>query len=390
MQKTLAFPVDEYQRRARAVQAQMGRAGVDLMLPTTLASVCYLSGIESVSPHKLWAVAVPRSGMPALFCQDFESHNALLSSWLEPRFTYGVHPGADAIAAVAQMIESLGFSDAQIGMESAYCWSSLSAQAMQRLQEMLPRAAFVEASDCVGRAMAIKSPVEVECVRRAARMTVQGMDAAVEALRDGATDNDLAAAAFDTMTRAGSEYSAYPVIVTTGSRSGIPHSTYRRTPIARGDAVFLEFAGVVNRYHAPMMRTAVLGPAPAELRALAEAATNSVEAMLAALRPGRPVVEVAAAGQAQLRGLDPKIVWHGYFGYSVGIGFPPEWSDCPELLIRLDAPPDEVLKPGMVFHLSTSLREIGVRGATCCETVLITESGCEVLTSPTRGLIQLP
>jgi len=384
---SLSFSTDEYRRRARAVQAEMARADLDLMLATTLAGVCWLSGIESVSPHKLWAVAVPREGEPKLFCQDFESHNAIFSSWLEPEFMYPV--GGGAIESLAGMLTDLGMSRARIGMELSFCWSSLPVQDFLELKQRLPNATFVDASDCVGRAMSIKSPAEIECVRRAGRITVKGMEAAVDTLRgEGVTDNDVAAAAFDVMTRAGGEYSAYPIIVTTGKRSGVPHSTYHRAAIHPGDPVFLEFAGVVNRYHTPMMRVAVIGEADPKLRALADAATASVEAMLAEIRPNRRIVEVAAAGQAQLASLDPAVVWHGYFGYSVGIGFPPEWSDCPYLLIRLDAPRDTTLKPGMVFHLSTSLREIGVRGATCCETVLVTESGCEVLTEGVpRGLI---
>jgi Xaa-Pro dipeptidase len=275
-------------------------------------------------------------------------------------------------------------------MELGFCWSSLPVHDFLELQARLPHATFVDASDCVGRAMSVKSPAEIECIRRAGRITVKGMDAAIDALRegDGITDNDVAAAALDAMTRAGGEYSAYPIIVTTGTRSGVPHSTYHRAPICAGDPVFLEFAGVVNRYHAPMMRVAVIGEPDPKLRALADAAIASVEAMLAEIRPSRRIVEVAAAGQARLASIDPAVVWHGYFGYSVGLGFPPEWSDCPSLLIRLDAPRDATLKPGMVFHLSTSLREIGVRGATCCETVQVTESGCEIFTEGvSRGLI---
>jgi Xaa-Pro dipeptidase len=226
--------------------------------------------------------------------------------------------------------------------------------------------------------MSIKSPPEIECIRRAAQITSRAMSAAIETVRDGATDNDVAATAYAAMIGAGSEYSAYPVIVTTGTRSSIPHSTFRREPIRAGDPVFIEIAAVINRYHAPMMRTAVLGEASPHLRELIDAASASVDALIAGIRPGRRVADVAAEAQRCLDQLDERVVWHGFFGYSVGLGFPPEWSDCPSLVIRLDS--SDVLKPGMVFHASTSLRDVGVCGATRCETVLVTEGGSEVLT----------
>jgi Xaa-Pro dipeptidase len=380
--RELAFSQGEYERRAAAVQEAMLRAGIDVMLATTLASVCYLSGIESVSPHKLWAVAVPKTGKPRLFCQDFESHNARLSSWLQPEFKYPVV--GDAIGPLAGMLKEIGAGGARIGTETAYCWSSLSVQGFLRLKEMLPGATFVDATDCVGRVMAIKSPPEIACIRRAAGITSDGMAAAIDAVRDGATDNDVAAAAYGAMIGAGSEYSSYPVIVTTGARSGIPHSTFRRTPINRGDAVFIELAAVINRYHAPMMRTAVLGEPPPRLRQLTGAAVACVNRLIEEIRPGRAVADVASAAQERLASLAPDVVWHGYYGYSVGLGFPPEWSDCSSLVIRLDG--KDVLRAGMVFHVSTSLRDVGVCGATCCETIFVTDAGCEVLTRGAREL----
>ena len=66
--RQLAFPVSEYKRRVAAVQANMAERKLDLMLATTMASVCYLTGLESVSPHKLWLVGVPQKGNPVLVC----------------------------------------------------------------------------------------------------------------------------------------------------------------------------------------------------------------------------------------------------------------------------------------------------------------------------------
>ena len=51
--------------------------------------------------------------------------------------------------------------------------------------------------------------------------------------------------------------------------------------------------------------------------------------------------------------LGGQVVWHGYYGYSVGLGFPPTWADQRDLIIKKGS--DVVLESGMVFHCSTSL-----------------------------------
>ena len=198
-------------------------------------------------------------------------------------------------------------------------------------------------------------------MREAARWTSAGMAAAMASVAEGRTDNEVAAEAYLAMIRAGSEYMCYAPIVTTGKRSGIPHSTHRRVRIDRGDPVFIELGACCNRYSAPLMRTAVAGVCPDPIRRLADAARSSVEALIENIAPGAIAHDVARKAATALRGIPESVIWHGYYGYSIGLGFPPEWNDGPAL-IRENS--DLVLQAGMVFHCSTSLREIRYYGAT--------------------------
>src|SRR5262249_47151841 len=79
----------------------------------------------------------------------------------------------------------------------------------------------------------VKSPCELQYVRQAASWSTLGMHAAIDAVTEGATDNDVAAAAYHAVIRAGSEYMCYAPIVTSGRRSGVPHSTHQRVPLER-------------------------------------------------------------------------------------------------------------------------------------------------------------
>ncbi len=79
-----------------------------------------------------------------------------------------------------------------------------------------------------------------------------------------------------------------------------------------------------------------------------------------------------------------RYMWHGLYGYCIGLGFPPRWDDCGSLFIKRDD--FSILEPGMVFHVSTTLRDIGRHSITASETVVVTEIGNEVVTSVPRML----
>ena len=145
----------------------------------------------------------------------------------------------------------------------------------------------------------------------------------------------------------------------------------------------MEVGACVNRYSAPIMRTAVIGLPSDTVKLMADACQESVDIMIEHIRPGVQGCQVAAAAGKALRNVPDDLVWHGYYGYSVGLGFPPSWADCPIYITETDK---TELKAGMVFHCNTSLRSIGRFGVACGETILVSDKGCEVLTSLPRAL----
>jgi len=381
--KRLAFSVAEYRERVARVQKEMSRRGLEGLLAQNLASVCYLTGVESIAAHKYWLCLVPASGDPVLLAQDFESHNARLSSWLEQTETYAL--SADPVGATRRLLQSQKLDKKTLGVEMGVL-SSLSAQDYLRLREAVPKARLVDATNLVPAVAAVKSPAEIAYLREAARISSTAMRAALDAVREGATDNAIAAVAAERMLRAGSEYFCYQPIVTVGRRSGVPHSTFHRVVIRRSDPVFMEIGACINRYSSPLMRTAVVGPPTEKMERMFAMCLRSVNTSIDNLKPGATAGEVAARSEKALGPLPRGWVWHGIYAYSIGLGFPPEWGDCDDIEVSKGGKAE--LRPGMVFHCSTSIRDPLQIGMTCSETVLITEKGCEVLTSLPRKLFR--
>jgi Xaa-Pro dipeptidase len=153
--------------------------------------------------------------------------------------------------------------------------------------------------------------------------------------------------------------------------------------MGHGDTVLVELGANIHRYTAANFRCAVVGPPSAQVSFMADACIASLNTLIAAMRPGAVACEVAAAADRAWPEATARYVWHGYYAYSLGIGFPIDWNDCPVVVKHGES---FVLEPGMVFHCTTSLRDTAKCGAAFSETVLITETAAEVLTDVPRVL----
>lgn len=377
--RALSFPVAEYRARVRRVQREMATLDLDALLCHTAANVCYLTGFEAVLWFKYTLAIVPREGDPILVAQDFEMPNACATAWCADRVTYPCH--GDPVALTRDVLRRRGLARRRLGIELNR-WS-LSVPTWRKLRAALPGARLVDASAVVDQVKAIKSPAEIAVLRRSAALTSRGMIAACRAVHSRHSDQAVAAAAYEALIRGGSEYMALDPIVTVGARSSMPHSTHRRVTIGRGAPVLIEVGACVHRYSTACMRAALTRPAPAEMRRLYAACRESVDTVVAHMRPGVSGNAIARRADRVMSPFVGDYVWHGVYGYSLGLGFPPDWNDCPAVIQR---GVDLVLRAGMVFHVSTSLRHVGVGGVAFSETVLVTPTGAEVLTRVPRKL----
>jgi Xaa-Pro dipeptidase len=374
----LAFDVSEYRRRIQRVQEILAERDLDALLCHHFPSICYLTGMQSVLWTKYFLAIVPREGDPILFGERFELPNALYCVWTPD--LVGFELGDDPVKETRRLLEERGLAGKRLGIETSY----LRAPVYLRLCDALSNATLVDASDVVDRVKAIKSAPEIAHLRHAARLTDAGMSAALAAVAEGVLDQEVARAAYDVLIGGGSEHMALDPIVTVGERSGIPHSTHGRVRIDRGDTVLVELGANIHRYTAASFRCAVVGPPNAQVAFMAESCVASLNALIEAMKPGAVACDVAAAADRVWTEATGRYVWHGYYAYSLGIGFPIDWNDCPVVIKQGES---FVLEPGMVFHCTTSLRDTAKYGTAFSETVLITDSGAEVLTEVPRELV---
>ena len=376
----MAFPKAEYTHRIEKTRAAMDDPGLDLMLVHSLPDICYLTGFQTPLSDWYHCLILPREGVPVLQVCDPEL--AAMHSYIDTVLPVSWESMDSAPAQLTDYLRSIGVERCRIGVQRRR--PGLNPDTEMHLRVALPAASFIDASDLVPAVRAVKSDAEIVALRTAARLSTLGMEAAVRSIHAGSSENEVAGAAAQAIIAAGGEYFAIEPIVRAGRRSGVTHATPKRSLIQAGDPVLMEIGGVFKRYCAPLLRTAVIGPPSARLRHLADTSLAAMDRLFDYLRPGLTAGEIASAAMGSPEGHDAAVKSRGYFGYSVGIAFPPSWV---ERSIEIAVGRDDVLLPGMVFHTHRALRIPGVVGVGFSESVLITEKGYELLTAHPRQLI---
>jgi Xaa-Pro aminopeptidase len=245
--------------------------------------------------------------------------------------------------------------------------------------------AFRPTEKIVEQMRLVKDAFERATLRDAARRLAPVVRAVLDATRAGVRERDVAAVLESSIRATGYERTAFDTIVASGPNSALPHYRAGDRMLAAGDLVVLDFGGVLDGYCSDLTRTVSIGPASAEARRLYAAVYDAQQAAIAAVRPGveTTTVDAAARNVLQQRGLGEA------FGHGTGHGLGLDVHEEP----RITRPRADVasisLEPGMVFTIEPGAYLPGFGGVRIEDDVLVTESGCEILTDVPRKLLEL-
>ncbi|MCO5089940.1 Xaa-Pro peptidase family protein [Bosea sp. (in: a-proteobacteria)] len=374
-----AFDRSEYQRRLDALQARMAELGYDAMLITAPENTYYLSGYLTKAVFTFQFILVERAGQPFLFTRQMEIANAERASRDGLIASFAVYQDdEDPLEAAAKTLTKRLAPGSTVGIELA-SWTMPAAKA-RFLAEACDRLAWKDASAIVDRMRLVKSPAELKIMREASRLTGLIADKAVAATKAGRTENDITKAVMVEMLESGSEYPGSWPNILAGERTGLIHAAWENEPIAMDDHVMFEVTGVTHRYHAPCLRTIMIGKPRDEIRRAAEVVSKAHAAAVKAIAPGRPMSVINEAAQAVLSQYALNCRFAKRSGYTFGIGFPPSWGA--QWQIGLNSVIAEPLAVGMTFHVVLVGHFPDGRAIGFGETVALLDSGPE---SWTRG-----
>ncbi len=358
----------------------MADRGLELLLIFTPENVNYLTGYDTIGYSSYLCLALPVDAEPVLIIREMERGVAASTTWLTEFSTTG--DTDDPIERTVDALQSRKLMSRRKAMESTAPF--VTARTWLRLKAALGDAEVADGSELVERVRAVKSQAEIAKIRTACRLVDIGMEAALAAVQLGATENQVAVAAYGAMVGNGSDPLVSNPIVTSGPRSGVAHTSFKNRTLASGDTVLVELGACVSRYGGALMRTAVLGPPSADVQAMNDVVLRSLDAAIEAIKPGVTAGSVDQACRGVIEEAGFEAMFRKRTGYSVGVAFAPDWGEGHIVSLRRDDPTP--LVPGMVFHIPPALRAFQRMCVGMSETVLVTDSGCEVLTNHARSL----
>ncbi len=363
------FPTDEFDTRLHNTRQVMESRQIDVLILHSAPNIYYLCGHQSLNLWDYQCLIVPLNGAPVMVLWQFERGRFEASASVAELELYQTH--ADPVQATRDVLVRRGLNKGTIGIEaqSRYLVPKLHDQ----LRDALTDANVVNGSGIVDNVRNVKSDRELEIMRTAAAITDAAIQIGFQQIQEGVTDSRIASRVAATLIEAGSlGFSVYPII-SAGYRAGMPHNSNSGYFIRQGDPVFIECSPSYHWYHAPLMRTAVLGEASSKIEAFAELEKELVAAMLEVARPGTPASDVASAAESLIAPIRDKILFHEVYGYPVGIGFPPTWGEESGFAIVTNN--HRSLEAGMVFHIPMTLRVNGEYGVGLSETFVVREDG---------------
>ncbi len=266
----------------------------------------------------------------------------------------------------------------RIGFESG----RLTFAAYEHLREQLPLGAALEpVAGLVDRLRMIKSAREIDLIRRSVALNSQAYDRAIRRVRPGLTESALAASIDYQMRLLGASCPAFDTIVASGPRSALPHAQPTSHPIRRNQLLLIDMGASLEGYASDMTRMAFLGRPGRKVLGLYRTVLEAQLAAIDVVRPGLPAGNVDRAARRVLKaaGLDKAFV------HSTGHGLGLEIHEAPRLGRREETP----LVSGMVVTIEPGAYFEGFGGVRIEDTVVVTSSGCEILTPTSKDLMLL-
>jgi len=385
----MLFEKEEYKQRLNKVKKSMQEKGIDLLISQDTSNMNYLTGYDAWSFYYAQCVIVHvDADEPICFVRAQDAGGAYIKTYLKNEnifvydekyiHTWPLHP----YDALVDLIKKKKWDNLSIGLEmdahyfTAYCY--------EKIKNGLPNAKLVDCERLVNWARVVKSDAEINYMKAAAKITQAAMKKAFEVINPGVRQCDAIAEIQSALTKGtsefGGEYSAIVPLLPTGEGTSASHLTWTDDKFVEGEATIIEIAGAYKRYHCPMARTVLLGK-PDQLKIDTMKKTN--EALMSgvdAVKSGNTANDVA---QAFWKVLDKYgIEKTSRTGYSIGIGYPPDWG---EHTLNISKGDMTVLEPNVTFHM-IAVMQFGNWGVEASESIRVTENGAELFCNLSKEL----
>lgn len=381
MGKAMWFPEEEYEARINKARELMARENMDLLFITGDRNYNYFSGHRPVTPEATLArpnyFILPLEGDPYLMVHIFIEGDTASTSWVRTIDTYSSllnAPVKELSGIIRQYHSDHKKIGAELGQEQRI---GMPVRDFLLLQNELKEYEFVDAAPLLWETRMIKSPLELDRIRRTQQITVKGYVEGFPLIKEGMTELEIAGLLTGKMVEHGAEN--YWIMLTSGEGnyqriSGRP--TDRK--VRRGEMVWVDMGASAGDYWADFSRAGVIGGPSKQQRRyqqiVVDTTAEAVDAVRAGL-PGARIVDVCEEG-IRKRGVDISFT-AGRVGHGIGLLFtePPSIAKWDPIVLQenmvISVEPGLVMDDG-IYHAEAN--------------IIVTKEGCEVLSTAPESL----
>ena len=350
--------------RAEQLIVALPEAGADVLLVSELVNLRYLTGYTGTNGL---ALIGPQT---RTFITDFR-YVEQAAEEVDASFER-VRASQDLLDAVEAALPD---GPVRLGFESAH----VSVREHGLLRGLLPeRVSLVGIDGAVERLRAVKNADEVARIRAATELA----DAAFEQVLGegfvGRTEREVALSLELAIRERGAEGPSFETIVASGPHGALPHAKPRPERIGRDQMVVVDWGARLDGYCSDCTRTIATGQPSAVVQDVYELVLEAQLAGRAAVRAGADARAVDGVARAVIDASG-----HGeHFGHGLGHGVGLDIHEAP----RLSQRSSDELRAGNVVTVEPGIYLPGCFGVRIEDLVVVSEDGCEVLTSVGKGL----
>jgi Xaa-Pro aminopeptidase len=368
------FPEQEYGDRYERAQALMERDGLDALVVSEKNNYWYFSGLISYQLDHIQRPQIcilPKSGKPLLLVYGNDKAKAKALPWVGEVRAYTDVPFPEEM--IGECLKEMGLGEAELGFELGDDQRlGFPANYLLRLTEALPKTQIKDGTAALTEMRIIKSPQEIEFMRKACEVSVRAYDRCLLQLHPGMTRHEIADKLYISMIEEGA-HPRHPGFLMLNSSTRYDDRRYEK-----GDRMVADFGACYEGYYGDITRMAIFGEPTADHKKDHETACDVIELCFAGMQPGTPIAELSRIANRELlrRGYQavdsPKRIGHGI---GMARAEPPSLNEVEK----------ELHRPGMVLALEPKVRS-EKSAVHLEEDVLITANGPEFLTSGRRRL----
>lgn len=352
--------MSRFAARRDKLRRNLRAAGVDALLITNFTNVTYLTGFTGddsyllLLPKNEVVVSDPR------YTTQLEQECPGLEASIRP-------PGTGMVETIARLAKAAKLK--KLGIEG----SSMTVALRDQISADLPTTELVSTSNLVENLRIIKDKDEVAEIRRAIWFAERAFGVLRASLRPERTEKEVADELENQIRLYGGKGCSFPSIVAVGARAALPHARPTDQKIGADDFVLVDWGADGGLYKSDLTRVLVTGKISPKLERIYRVVLSAQEQAIAAIRPGMACHDVDLVA----RTIIAKAGFGRNFGHGLGHGIGLEIHEAP----RLAAAQQLKLEPGMVVTVEPGIYLPGWGGVRIEDDVLVTKTGCEVLTT---------